>query len=74
MGQARGRSLAQDEIFDMDMLLTKEQKVELFKEPGNRKKRAALKTGLWKNGIIPYSFMSNAFTEQDKSQIFSAMK
>jgi len=73
MGQARGRSLAQDEIFDMDMLLTKEQKEELFKEPGNRKKRAALKTGLWKNGIIPYSFMSNAFTEQDKSQIFSAM-
>jgi len=77
MGQAAKRpALKADFLFDMDMMLTPEQKDELFDEStSSRKKRAALKSkrSLWKNAVLPYSLMANTFSESDKTQIYAAM-
>merc|ERR1719443_1872711 len=72
-GQIKGRSnFKQDELFDMDMLLTPEQQDQLFDKNG-RKKRAAIKQTLWPQGILPYSLTANTFSEQDKTVIYAAM-
>jgi hypothetical protein len=62
-----------DELLEFDIMLTKEQKANLFDKKGNRKKRAAVKETYWTKGILPYSFMANDFTDQDKTQIYAAM-
>jgi len=73
MGQAAARPAMQsDFLYDMDMLLTPEQKEELF-DSSSRKKRAAIIRTLWKDAVLPYSFMANAFSEADKTQIYAAM-
>ena len=73
-GQTKGRSnFKQDELFDMDMLLTPEQQDQLFGKTG-RKRRAAIKQTLWPQGILPYSLTANTFSEQDKTVIYAAMK
>jgi len=68
-----------DELFEMDMLLTAEQKQTLFDNAGRLKKRKAT-TGkilgryYWPQGVLPYSFMSNTFSSSDKTQIYAAMR
>lgn len=56
------------------MLLTPEQKSDLFDKNGERKKRAAVKRTYWSQAILPYSFMANTFSDADKTQIYEAMK
>jgi len=65
-----------DELFEMDMLLTAEQKQTLFDNAGRLKKRAAISNTryYWPQGVLPYSFMSNTFSSNDKTQIYAAMK
>jgi len=72
-GRAKERGKV-DELVELDILLTAEQKASLFDKDGNRKKRAAVKQTYWTKGILPYSFMSNAFSDQDKTQIYAAMR
>jgi len=71
-GRAAARATARnDEVYDMDMILTAEQKKDLFDSQG-KMKRAAIKRTYWTNGIIPYSFQTRQF--DDKTQIYAAMK
>ena len=73
-GLAKNREiLKQDALYDMDMLLTPEQSDALFPKNDKRKKRAAIKRTLWTDGVVPYSFASNTFSQSDKTQIFAAM-
>jgi len=63
-----------DELFDLDMLLTPDQRASLFEENGSRKKRAAIKRTYWTKAVLPYAIMSHTFTDSDKTQIYASMK
>lgn len=63
-----------DQLFDLDMLLTPEQKESLFERDGSRKKRAAIKRTYWTKAIIPYAMKSHTFSDSDKTQIYASMK
>ena len=72
-------------LFDMDMLFTPVEAGALFGTSIHsriRKKRAASKetkyfTKYWPNATIPYSFKDNSYnrlSEEDKKQVYAAMK
>ena len=74
MGQAKGRSeFDKDELIELDMLLTPQQKREWF-SPDSRQKRGAVRQGMWRHGVIPYSFLENTFNAKEKDIIYGAME
>ena len=75
MGQPRGNKKLQTAFLqELDILLTPEQMETLY--AGNGKKRAAARSPrrLWPKAIIPYTFMANTFSVEEKNLILAAMR
>ena len=62
------------DLFEGDIILTNEQKQELFGGDGDITSYSAREGAKWPNGIIPYKIRSSDYSNRQKKNIKKAMK
>ena len=62
------------DLFEGDIILTDEQKQELFGGDGDITSYSAREGAKWPNGIIPYKIRSSDYSSRQKKDIKKAMK
>ena len=73
-GQCNSHSQRYEDLFEGDIILTDEQKQELFGGDGDITSYSAREGAKWPNGIIPYKIRSSDYSNRQKKDIKKAMK